>query len=186
MVNWDFLSTGTADSQSKSYSQCTALEQPVEKLQQPYCIYRYGACAAINMQVRDPSVLSPMTCTAFCLLHLPHFTLSESGCCNPQSKARKAGGRVKAEWPRRCRPNWSAGCSSQNAKLNQISSGRCTAGVQSWVHWSDSVADNISPCLFQLAHKFQRARTLAQPVFHRNQKDRDFLKQNVQFLSTIL
>lgn len=79
-----------------------------------------------------------------------------------------------------------AGCSRQNAKLNSIISGRHTAGVQSWVQWSHSEAGNTSPCLFQLAHKLERAgqwKTLAQSVFGRNQKVRISPKHHIQLLS---
>lgn len=80
-----------------------------------------------------------------------------------------------------------AGCSSQNAKLNSIVSGSHTVGVQSWVHWSHSEADNSSPCLFHLAHTLERVgqqKTLAQSVFGRNQKTRISLKHHIQLWST--
>lgn len=62
----------------------------------------------------NTSVLSPVTRTAFCLLHLSYFTLSELGCCNPQSKL----GRLVSEWGRVALALWgSSGQLAAAAKM---------------------------------------------------------------------
>lgn len=73
----------------------------------------------------NPPVLSPVTCTAFCLLHLSNFTLSRVWML--QSPEQRLGGW----WQSNTGAVSPAGCSSQNTKLNIIISGRHTAGVQS-------------------------------------------------------